>query len=144
MSATLYKRPLAGLKKKIVDWMRQFDLLDIAEKPVIRLSRGQKYKAAFIGLLAADPDLWLLDEPFAAGVDPPGISAIKRSINKVLGTGKTVVYSTQIVELAESFSDRVLVLHNGQLKSDFKTSELSTNTEEPTLARLFEQLKVTK
>ena len=118
MAATLYQRPLDQLKKQIIDWFRQFELLSVAEQSIETLSRGQKYKVAFVGLLAANPDLWLLDEPFAAGVDPGGIAVMRRCVNKAVGGGATVIYSTQIVELAEQFSNHLLVLHQGKITLD--------------------------
>lgn len=144
MSATLYDRPIAGLKEQIVDWLKQFDMLESAEKNISTLSRGQKYKAAFIGLMAANPELWILDEPFAAGVDPTGISAIKRCVNKALGAGRTIIYSTQIVELAESFSDRVLLLHDGNIKADIPSAELNRSEDKHGLAQMFEHLRLAK
>ena len=135
----LYERDLNGLKDKIVQWLKEFELLGVAHAR--GLSRGQKYKAAFVGLCAACPDLWLLDEPFAAGVDPLGISAIKRAINKAVGSGATVIYSTQIVDLAESFSDRVLVMNSGQIALDIPTDQLIDAQHDNSLARLFENLR---
>ena len=136
----LYDRELPGLKEKIVAWLREFELLEVANR--LGLSRGQKYKAAFVGLCAANPELWLLDEPFAAGVDPTGISAMKRAINKAVGAGSTVMYSTQIVELAESFSDRVLVMNRGKIELDIPTKQLQEAQHDNALARLFENLRV--
>jgi len=144
LAAALYKRSIENLKNKIVDWLRQFDLLEHAERQISSLSRGQQYKAAFIGLLAANPELWLLDEPFAAGVDPTGISAMRRCINKVVGAGNTVVYSTQIVEIAEQFSDRLWVLHNGKLVVDEPTKKICAGGHPIGLSRMFEQLRVAK
>ena len=144
LAAALYNRPLQPLKQQIVDWLRQFDVLEVAEKPLRNLSRGQKYKIAFIGLLAANPEFWILDEPFAAGVDPIGISAIKRSINKVVGAGGIVIYSTQIVEIAEQFSDRVWILHKGKLKIDTPTADVAKTNQAFGLAGVFEQLRVAK
>ena len=142
MSANLYDRSLTGLKARILGWLKDFGIFESAE--ATNLSRGQKYKAAFIGLLAASPQLWLLDEPFAAGADPTGISAIKREINKAVGAGHTVIYSTQIVELAEQFSDRVLVLHKGKLLVDIPSVEIQSARQDQTLARMFENLKAAK
>ena len=144
LAATLYDRNLQELKPHIVDWLRQFDLLEIAETPIKSLSRGQQYKVAFVGMLAINPELWLLDEPFAAGVDPTGISAIKRNLNKVLGAGASVIYSTQIVELAESFSDRVWILHQGRLRVDATTLELKTQSSAFGLGGILEQLRLSK
>ena len=144
LAAAYYNRPVGDLKSQIVDWLKEFDLLEHADSSIANLSRGQKYKVAFIGLLAADPELWLLDEPFAAGVDPTGISAMKRKINKKVGQGGTVIYSTQIVELAASFSDRILILHKGKLAVDSKTCDLDVDELPYGLAGIFEQLRMAK
>lgn len=143
-AALLYGQPPTRVKQQIVGWLRQFDLLDKAEHKISSLSRGQKYKVAFIGLLAANPDLWLLDEPFAAGVDPTGISAIKRCILKACGAGHTVVYSTQIVEIAEQFSDRIWILHDSKLRVDARSEEFESDSESFGLAGTLEQLRLAK
>jgi ABC-type multidrug transport system ATPase subunit len=143
-AALLYGQPPARVKQRIVGWLRQFDLLDKAEQKISTLSRGQKYKVAFIGLLAANPDLWLLDEPFAAGVDPTGISAIKRCIMKACGAGHTVVYSTQIVEIAEQFSDRIWILHDAKLKVDVRSVEFNSDGRSFGLSGTLEQLRLSK
>ncbi len=136
----LYDRELPGLKEKILSWLREFELMEVAHR--YGLSRGQKYKAAFVGICAANPELWLLDEPFAAGVDPTGISAMKRAINKAVGSGSTVMYSTQIVELAETFSDRILVMNRGKIELDIPTKQLKEAQHDNALARLFENLRM--
>src|SRR5260370_143728 len=53
-----------GAEDRILDLLREFDLLPLALRPVSSLSRGQAYKAALVSMIAADRELWLLDEPF--------------------------------------------------------------------------------
>ena len=147
MACTLYDLPILKLQDKIVDLLTQFDLIDIAERPLGQLSRGQKYKVAFAALAAIDPELWLLDEPFGAGVDPPGLAAMKRLISKAIGQGRTAIYTTQILEVAEAFSDRVMVLHDGQLCVDMPTADLNSDDGESSanqIGRLFENLRMGK
>src|SRR3954463_8624490 len=74
MVLRLYGVQDEGLEQRVLDLLRQFDLLTIAENPMNSLSRGQIYKAALVALIATDPELWLLDEPFASGMDPHGIN----------------------------------------------------------------------
>ncbi len=113
--AHLYGRDGSGMADRFVELLREFDLLPVAESPVAFLSRGQAYKAALIALLAVEPDVWLLDEPFASGMDPQGIEAFKRHARAAVGRGCTVIYTTQLLDLAERFSDRVCVIHEGRL-----------------------------
>jgi len=107
----------AGLEERVVALLQEFDLLPIATKPLGTLSRGQMYKAVLTGLLAVDPELWLLDEPFASGMDPHGLQAFRQHAAEAARRGRTILYSTQILEVAERCADRVCVLHGGEVRA---------------------------
>lgn len=94
----------------------QLDLLHAVDTPIGTLSRGQLYKVALATMLTVDPELWLLDEPFASGMDPTGIAYFKRQARAAAQRGHTVLYSTQILDLAERFSDRVCVIDHGRVR----------------------------
>lgn len=116
MVLRLYQRDKAeGIIDRVVELMREFAILELAEKPVSELSRGQQYKTALVALLAADPELWIFDEPLASGVDAEGIAALKRHCFSAAKAGKTILYSTQIVEVVQRFSDRVIAIDRGKL-----------------------------
>jgi ABC-type multidrug transport system ATPase subunit len=106
-----------GMEARIVELLRDFDLLPLALRPVNTLSRGQAYKVALVALIACDRELWLLDEPFASGIDPHGIDALKRHARAAAERGRIVIYSTQILDVAERFSDRVCVIHQGNVRA---------------------------
>jgi len=113
----LYGAGGPGVEDRVLELLRQFDLLTLAQRPLGTLSRGQVYKAGLVAMLAADPELWLLDEPFASGMDPHGINAFKDCVQAAIGRGRTVIYSTQILEIAERFADRVCILDRGELRA---------------------------
>ncbi|MCX5789345.1 MAG: ATP-binding cassette domain-containing protein, partial [Elusimicrobia bacterium] len=69
-----------GAPERLVDWLQKLDLLELAEKPIDTLSRGQIYKSALAALLTIDPELWLLDEPLASGMDPRGLSVLRSEV----------------------------------------------------------------
>jgi ABC-2 type transport system ATP-binding protein len=117
MSALLeaYDADTVGCEDRAAAILGELDMLPLAECGLRLLSRGQQYKAALAALLVLDPEIWLLDEPLAAGMDPQGISVLKRYATKAAARGATILYTTQIVELAEQFSDRVLVFDRGRL-----------------------------
>lgn len=113
-----------GAEHRVLELLERFEVLHVAERRPIGLSRGEAYKGALIAMLAADPELWVLDEPFASGMDPVGFSALKEEVRKAVARGRIVVYSTQLLELVEGFSDRVCILHQGRLVAFSATADL--------------------
>jgi ABC-type multidrug transport system ATPase subunit len=101
--------------QKVWSILEDLDLVGSARAYTANLSRGQAYKTALASLFVVQPELAILDEPFASGMDPHGITVFKRWARRTSREGKTVVYSTQILELAETLSDRVVVLDHGKL-----------------------------
>ena len=116
MVARLYYRASVD-PDRIFGVMEDLDLLGCGRAAMMNLSRGQCYKAALAALFAVEPELLILDEPFASGMDPHGISILKAWIHRAQARGTTVLYSTQILEVAEAFSDRVAILHRGRLRA---------------------------
>ncbi|MBI3270825.1 MAG: ABC transporter ATP-binding protein [Planctomycetes bacterium] len=144
MCVRLYETDTAGIEERVVDILRSLDLLALAELPMGILSRGQRYKAALSALLTIDPELWLLDEPFASGMDPQGITVLKREVRRAAARGRTILYATQLLDVAESFSDEVLVLDGGELKAFASIPALKERVgrgDGSVLAELFRQLR---
>jgi len=115
MVLRLYHADGPGIEETFLELLREFEVLSLAEKPFSALSRGERYKGALAALIAADPEVWLVDEPFASGMDPIGIGAFKRRARDAIKRGRTVIYSTQIVEAAQGFSDRVCIIYRGEI-----------------------------
>jgi ABC-type multidrug transport system ATPase subunit len=132
-----------GAKERIWELLRDFDLLPLALRPIHSLSRGQAYKAGLVAMIAADRELWLLDEPFASGMDPLGIDAFKRHARSAASRGRTIIYSTQILDVAERFSDRVCVIHRGEIRAYDTMSRLREQAadKQNVLEEMFRQLK---
>lgn len=101
--------------ERIIDLLERFDLLAFAEARFGTLSRGQIYKAALCGFLAVDPSLWILDEPFASGMDPTGILQFREEARSAARRERTILFSTQILEIAEKFADLICILDHGRV-----------------------------
>lgn len=112
------------LEERIMKVLGDLDLLEIAEQPLGQLSRGQIYKATLAAHDAVRPDLWLLDEPFASGMDPQGNTTLKKLARKAAAEGRTVVYTTQILEIAETFADELVVIDRGRTRHRFNRGDL--------------------
>jgi ABC-2 type transport system ATP-binding protein len=77
------------------------------------LSRGMQQKVQFIGTLLHDPDLVILDEPFS-GLDPINAQALKDTIVDLKRRGKTVIFSTHVMDNAERICDSVCIIARGK------------------------------
>jgi ABC-2 type transport system ATP-binding protein len=118
---------------------RAADLVDVLSIPTdvkLRdLSRGQGMKAMLAAALAPDPDVLLLDEPFA-GLDPIVREEVLRSVIGQLRDGRrTVVVATHELDAAARIADRVAVLSDGRIVKEGTLSEVvGSGEEEPTAA----------
>jgi ABC-type multidrug transport system ATPase subunit len=143
IALALYDKQVDGMEHRVVELLKEFDLAPKEDSPLTELSRGQAYKASLVALLAVDPEVWLLDEPLASGMDPHGIMVFKRQARAAAARGRTVIYSTQILDSAESFSDRVCVLDDSRVKAYERLADLQQleGQQGGVLESLFERLR---
>jgi ABC-type multidrug transport system ATPase subunit len=139
MCVRLYERPSPD-EQCVVEILERLDLLPLAAVQIGKMSRGQMYKYALAALLTIDPELWILDEPLASGMDPMGIAYFKHEARLAAKRGRTVIYTTQILEIAEKFSDRVCILDHGGLRLSGNVEELRQSGKAQSLEELFLKL----
>jgi ABC-2 type transport system ATP-binding protein len=123
--------PRATADARIAEWMERFDL-KTAEKDwglakIDELSRGMQQKVQFIGTLLHDPDLVILDEPFS-GLDPINAQALKDTIIDLKRRGKTVIFSTHIMDNAERICDSVCIIARGVKVLDGEIAVIKDST----------------
>ena len=93
-----------------------FDLVPQQDAPVASYSTGQQKKLAIAGALITEAPILLLDEPFSGGLDPSGITALKRVLQRLGGERRsTIVMATPVPELVEELADRIAVVRQGQI-----------------------------
>ncbi|BCU76419.1 ABC transporter ATP-binding protein [Luteolibacter sp. LG18] len=134
----LWRGADAGPPLDLEEWLDRLGLMEVAFDPIDGMSRGQAYKSSLLGLHAADPELWLLDEPFAAGMDARGMEAFRAMARAASGRGRCVVYTTQFPELAARFADRVVVIGRGRVVLNDTTVGLEAAEVERRLSRALE------
>jgi ABC-2 type transport system ATP-binding protein len=104
-------------ERRIDDWLERLSLKtpekDWGLSKIDELSRGMQQKVQFIGTLLHDPDLIILDEPFS-GLDPINAQALKDTVVELKKRGKTVIFSTHLMDNAERLCDSVCIIANGE------------------------------
>ena len=113
---------LKGVTRKIADirideWLERLTLKtaekDWGKAKVDELSRGMQQKVQFIGTLLHEPELVILDEPFS-GLDPINAQALKDTVVELRRRGKTVIFSTHLMDNAERLCDAVCIIARGE------------------------------
>jgi ABC-2 type transport system ATP-binding protein len=94
-------------------WLDRLGLGDWARHRVEDLSKGMQQKVQFIGSLLHDPALIVLDEPFS-GLDPVNSKVMKDVVVDLAREGRTVLFSTHIMEQAERMCDRIVIIARGE------------------------------
>ena len=102
-------------------------------------SRGMRQKTALLRALAHGPEILLLDEP-TAGLDVTSARLVRNLVLQLKEEGGTVIYSTHNLSEAEKVCDRIIILHNGQLRFDGSNEELLFETETNTLEDAYVKL----
>jgi len=109
--------PSAGLDARMDKWLERFQLrgsgTDWSKARVDELSRGMQQKVQFIGALLHEPELVILDEPFS-GLDPVNAQALKDTVLELRTQGRTVIFSTHVMENAERMCDAVCIIAGGE------------------------------
>jgi ABC-2 type transport system ATP-binding protein len=93
--------------------LKQFQLDGYEEKKVEELSKGMAQKLQFITTILHDPELLILDEPFS-GLDPLNIELVKDIILENKRRGKTIIYSTHLMDYAEKTVDALVMIDRGR------------------------------
>lgn len=100
-------------RRKAIVWLEKLGLGDWGDKKVDDLSKGMQQKVQFISTLLHDPELVILDEPFA-GLDPVNTQVMKDVVVDLSQQGTTILFSTHIMEQAEKLCDSVCIIARGQ------------------------------
>lgn len=112
-----YEHEPPGIAETVADLLAEFGLAGSEYKRLDSLSRGQIYKVSLVTLIALDRELWLVDEPFGSGIDPRGLNAFRRHARAAAQRGRSIIYTTQILEMVAKFADSIATLTDGSLNA---------------------------
>ncbi len=110
----MYNIDLKTRKDNIAKYSKLFELGEHLNEEISSFSHGMKQKVALIAAFAHNPDILIMDEPFV-GLDPKAVFDMKENMKKMCKEGKTILFSTHILEVAEKLCDRVAIIKQGKI-----------------------------
>ena len=110
-------------KKRIERWLDSMELRPWLHKRVDELSKGMQQKIQFIATIVHDPDVLILDEPFS-GLDPINVNLIRNFLVEFRAGGKTIVFSTHVLEQAEKLCDHICLITKSKKVLDGELKDL--------------------
>ena len=110
----MYGTPVDIRKENIEKYAKMFEMEDKLNDDISSFSHGMKQKVALISALSHNPNVLIMDEPFV-GLDPKAVFDIKNIMKEMTKEGKTIFFSTHILDVAEKLCDRVAIIKNGNI-----------------------------
>lgn len=102
-------------------------------------SKGMKQKVLIIASLIHNPEVIFFDEPLS-GLDANSVLVFKEILTELAAQGKTIFYSSHIMEVVEKISDRIIMLNNGNIVADGTFAQLKAQCSQGSLEDIFNQL----
>ena len=112
--ADVYDIPANERKEKIESLTKKFEIYNELNNQIQSYSHGMRQKIVICGALLSEPKNWILDEPMT-GLDPKSSFDLKEMMREHSKSGKTVFFSTHVLEVAEKLCDRVGIINKGKL-----------------------------
>ncbi len=110
-------------RARALEWLERLGLSDWRLRRVDELSKGMQQKVQFIATLLHDPELVIFDEPFS-GLDPVNAQVLKDTVLELRRRGKTILFSTHIMEQAEKLCDELCIIAKGRKLVDGALGEI--------------------
>ncbi len=135
---SLYSIEEEALQARIGHLLTFFGMDQHADQRMDTFSKGMKQKILIISGIINNPDILFLDEPLS-GLDANAVILVKELLIRLAAEGKTVFYSSHLMDVVEKISHRIILINNGIVVADGSFETLKTENAE-TLEKLFAQL----
>ncbi|WP_309121945.1 ABC transporter ATP-binding protein [Paenibacillus sp.] len=135
----LYGLTYEEAERKAERLMGLFGLGDAYRSRISSFSKGMRQKTMIVCSLLHDPDILFLDEPLS-GLDANSVLIVKEVMARLAARGKTIFYSSHIMEVVEKISHRIILIDGGRVAADGTFEELSAQNEKGTLEDIFNRL----
>ena len=135
----LYRVPPAQVEERMRPMLDMFDLTEVAGNYLDTFSHGMQQKVAITGAFLHDPQIVFMDEP-TVGLDPRSARLIKDLMIRNRDRGRTIFFSTHILEIAQTMCDRVIIINKGRIVADAAVKELREMRGDQSLEDIFLEL----
>ena len=133
----MYEVPADERKKNIEKYSKMFEMENYLNDDISSFSHGMKQKIALIAAISHNPKILIMDEPFV-GLDPKAVFDMKEIMKKMVKEGKTIFFSTHILDVAEKLCDKVAIIKNGKI---VKTGTMKSIKGDESLEQVFLELE---
>ena len=123
----MYEVSLETRKANVSKYAKMFEMEKNLNDYIYSYSHGMKQKIALIAALSHDPKVLVMDEPFV-GLDPTAVYDVKQVMQEMVKEGKTIFFSTHILDVAEKLCSRVAIIKNGKIMAQGSMAEIKGNT----------------
>ena len=138
--ADMYEIPKDIREERMEKYLEIFNLKNAVGDIIGSYSHGMKQKLVLISALLHEPNLFILDEPMV-GLDPKSSFQLKEIMRERCDEGKTVFFSTHVLEVAEKLCDRIAIINKGRIIALGTMDELRSHAEErESLEKIFLEL----
>lgn len=135
----LYGMDYKKADHKAYQLMTIFELDHMYQSRITSFSKGMKQKVLLISSLIHNPEILFLDEPLS-GLDANSVMVVKELLASLAAQGKTIFYSSHIMDVVEKISNRIILLDDGKIIADGTFHELQQQSKEGSLEQVFNQL----
>ncbi|WP_435353414.1 ABC transporter ATP-binding protein [Emticicia sp. SJ17W-69] len=136
---SLYQLESSHIEEKASELLRLFTLYDQRDDRMTTFSKGMKQKVLLISGMLHNPEVIFLDEPLS-GLDANAVILVKEILAQLKQAGKTIFYSSHIMDVVEKISDRIVLINQGTVIANGTFEELKSQRETGSLEQIFNQL----
>jgi ABC-2 type transport system ATP-binding protein len=131
------------LTTKINAFLDLFGILGAADQTIASYSKGMRQKVLIAAALLHDPAVIMFDEP-ESGLDVTTTLVLRHLVRTLAHRGKTILYSSHLLEIVERVCSRVIVIHQGTVVADDSVDRLRILMSRSSLEAIFSQLAITQ
>lgn len=135
----LYGLNLDTAANKSQTLMELFGVGEAYHSRISSYSKGMRQKLLIISSLLHNPDVLFLDEPIN-GLDANSVMIFKEILAQLAAQGKTIFYSSHLMDVVEKISSRIILLNDGKVVADGTFAELQADNASGSLEGIFNQL----